>query len=92
MSFFLNWRAAVESRDTTAGLPSPHVDWKIEQLADHEKFCVFKHCYDMVHDRMSWVPMNQYFESLEEATGAVREYVSSRRPVYLDGKGEVVPS
>jgi hypothetical protein len=89
---FLNFKGSTESKDWTGSLPSLDVEWKCEYLEDYSAWQVFKHCYDTQRNEMRWVPLSQTFTSIPEAQAAISVHLRAHRTIYLDSKGDIVPS
>jgi hypothetical protein len=88
----LKWKEALKSFHTIgSGMLPPNADWIIHQRGpDNCHWGAYKHVYMANTDDMQWVPLEGSFATVEEAQIAVKEFINSCQPVFLDQKGEVI--
>lgn len=69
----------------------PKGSWIIAPRGDtNEQWGAWKTSYMVNEDKELFIPLNYTFKTPQEAHEAVREFLSSVQPVYLDENGEVI--
>lgn len=89
MNYFLSHKHGRKQEEGTADLPKGAI-WKITPCGDgNDAWWAWKSCYRVSDDYLYWVPLNATFKTSEEARQAVKEFIGTVQPVYLDETGEI---
>lgn len=87
--YFLSHKHERKQEEGTIDLPKGAM-WKIAPCSDgNDAWWAWKSCYRVNDDYLYWVPLNVTFKTPEEAQQAVKEFISTVQPVYLDSAGEI---
>lgn len=88
----LMWKESLKSDHTFSGGVLPlKADWIIAQRGPTNcHWGAYKHVYDVQKDEMRWAPLQGSFETVQLAQEAVKAFIGSCQPVYLDEAGNVI--
>jgi hypothetical protein len=90
VNYFLSFKHAVQQGESTVDLPKGAI-WKIAPAGENnDAWRAWKSVYTVNADHFQWVPLNVVFPTVEAAQAAIREFITTIQPVFLNEAGVIV--
>lgn len=85
----LLWKRALECKHFTIDLPLD-AEWIVQPAGDcADKWQAYKRHYEINVDDLRWVPLNGIYDTVLDAQDAVKLFLSTKQPVFLDKNGDI---